>query len=175
METLAEQGLTLWNKDVQNKIRVLYLEDKEIKQIQQILNVPEGTWTACYYNNSHGFRDFFLSVKKEKMLKQAEEFSQRLMKIDPENKAKILAIQQKEAEFLRETQGKDLGYTKRVEAYNLNQNASEPLDEKQRAKLDKLLGKKVTDIIDANGLVEPPIDGQECRVAEDILCDADKQ
>jgi hypothetical protein len=53
--------------------------------------------------------------------------------------AKILSIQQKEAEFLRETIGKDQGYTKRSELVGFNVNKNEPLDDEQKRKLDKLV------------------------------------
>ena len=77
-------------------------------------------------------------MKKEEFLRNAESISRKVFNRDDDT-AKTLAIQQKEAEFLRETLGKDLGYSKRIETIGLNINKNEPLDPDQRARLDNLL------------------------------------
>jgi hypothetical protein len=104
------------------------------------------------------------------MLQEAERVSAEILSIkDAKNNAKLLSIMQKESEFLRETQGKDLGYSKRIETIGFNVNKNEPLDEEQKARLDKLIkvsGNKVVknaeyqtiDNSDSQGPQESPID-----------------
>ena len=110
----------------------------EYKEIQNELRIPPGTWDNYNYINKYGFRDFLLATKKEVFLAEAEKISRKVTK-HKEDSAKILAIQQKEAEFLRETLGKDLGYSKRVETLGLNINKNEPLDSEQVERINKLL------------------------------------
>lgn len=130
---------SLRDESTQNKIRTLYLEGKEISEISQIMNIPKGTIDSAYWRNTHAFRDFMLELKKARMLMSAEKVSAEIMATPSDGNAKILSIKQKEAEFLRETIGKELGYTKRIETIGFNLNKNEPLDEDQRAKLDKIL------------------------------------
>lgn len=130
---------SLKDTDTRNKIRTLYMDGKEVKEILDIMNIPKGTWDNCYYLNHNAFRDFMNELKKEYVLRTVEDFSKDLMAMKVEDNAKMKAIQQKEAEFVRETLLKEHGYTKRVETIGLNLNKSEPLDVEQKAKLDKLL------------------------------------
>lgn len=150
METEEKSLVSLQDNDIKNKIRSLYLDGKEYKQIIEILEIPKGTWDNYYYLNKYDFRNFIQECKKERVLQTVEAFSKELMATDSEDNAKIKAIQQKEAEFLRETLLKELGYTKRIETIGLNINKNEPLDEEQKAKIDKLLGKtsKSTEYVD---------------------------
>jgi len=146
MENENKNVVTLHNDEARFAIRTMFLNDKSIKEIQDEMHVASGTWEACYYRNTQGFRDFVLAIKKEKMLQDAERVSKNILAIPMTDNAKMLAIQQKEAEFLRETQGKDLGYSKRIETIGLNINKTEPLDDAQRAKLNKLLKKTAHNI-----------------------------
>jgi hypothetical protein len=129
---------SLMDQSTQNKIRSLILDGKEYKEIQQEINLPAGTWDNAYYLNKYGFRDFIDHVKTEVFLLEAEKISRKVTK-HTEDSAKILAIQQKEAEFLRETLGKDRGYSKRLETLGLNINKTEPLDADQMERIQKLL------------------------------------
>ena len=129
--------VSLLEQDTKGKIRTMWLNELSITDICKTLDVSTGTWDNYYWLNKNGFRDFINDVKKEYFLASAEKTSVKVLKKDDES-AKILAIQQKEAEFLRETLGKDLGYSKRIETIGLNLNKNEPLDESQKAKLDKL-------------------------------------
>jgi hypothetical protein len=139
-EVTEKTNTSLLDSEMQYKIRSLYLEGKSVIQIQSILGIKDGTWDNYVYLNKQGFRDFYMAIRKEKMLIDAERVSSEIlnMKLQGEN-AKILAIKQKEAEFIRETQGKDLGYSKRIETIGLNINKNEPLDDEQKAKLDNLI------------------------------------
>lgn len=130
--------VTIFNEDLKTKWRTAFLKTGIIRKANEITGFNNGTFDGYYYLNKNGLRDFVLGVKKEYMLQQAERFSRRLMKM-PSDSAKITAIQQKEAEFLRETQGKDLGYSKRVETIGFNVNKNEILDEDQKANIDKIL------------------------------------
>ena len=155
--------MSLSDNSVKFKIRSLYLDNKMIKEIRDAIGINENTWDSAYYLNTHGFRDFFLEIKKEKMLLDAERVSKEILAIDAQDNAKMLSIKQKEAEFLRETQGKDLGYSKRIETIGLNINKTEPLDDAQRAKLNRLLKKTAqnividddTEVVSHNEPVEP--------------------
>ena len=114
-------GLSLYAPELKTKFRTLYLEGKELKEILAILEIPKGTYDSAFYLNTQAFRDFVLTVKKEYMLQQAENVSKKILAMEnTQDNAKLLAIQQKEAEFLRETQGKDLGYSKRIETIGSN-------------------------------------------------------
>ena len=80
------------------------------------------------------------------MIQSAERVSAEIVAL-PNDNARIVAIKQKEAEFIRETQGKELGYTKRAEVVGIINNQT-PLDNEQKAKLDKMLKVKRDDVID---------------------------
>ena len=89
------------------------------------------------------------------MIMDAEKVSKKILAMKAGKKnAKLLAIQQKEAEFIRETQGKDLGYSKRIETIGLNINKNEPLDDEQKKKLDNLLKKAGQNTVDDAVVVE---------------------
>ena len=110
-------SLSLKENDTLQKIRTLYLDGRNYKQIQEELLIPAGSWDSIYYRNEYGFRDFINSIKKERILRAAEEFSDKLMSTDELDDARMYAIKQKEAEFLRETLGKD-NYSKKTEVDN---------------------------------------------------------
>ena len=161
MDTVENQSLSLQDNDTRNKIRSLWLNGKNIITIQGILGIANGTWDNAYYLNKYGFRDFITHVKKEKFLQLAESVSGEILNMQTTENAKMLAIKQKEAEFIRETLLKDHGYSKRIETIGLNINKNEPLDDDQKAKLDKLIKKsgiiadmQNTDVVE-NGLTEP--------------------
>ena len=139
--------LTVFNEDIKNKFRTLYLEDKEIKEINIILNINQNTFDSYIYQNKHGLREWYNELKKERTMKTCEAFSKKLMKKEAEDNAKVLAIQQKEAEFLRETLLKDT-YSKRIETIGLNLVKTDALDDEQKKKLDNILGSKGKKIID---------------------------
>lgn len=131
--------VSIFDENIKGRIRTLWLKDLSIVDICKELNLNTGTWDNYYYLNKNGFRDFVNNIKKEKFLQNAETISKEVFEIKAENNAKLLSIKQKEAEFLRETLGKDLGYSKRIETIGLNINKNEPLDPDQRARLDNLL------------------------------------
>ena len=157
---IENERLSLKLPDVRNKIRSLYVEGKNIKEIQAILDIACGTWDNAYYLNHHGFRDFMTELKKEYFLKATERVSREILDMDTTENAKMLAIKQKESEFLRETILKEHGYTKRIETFGVNVNKNEPLDDEQKEKLDRLVktagNKTIKDVEVVNGgSVEP--------------------
>jgi len=148
MET-EETGLSLRNEDTKNKVRTLYINGKTAREIQGILGIPEGTWDSYLYTNRYGFRDLINEAKAEKFIALTEKVSNTIMSMDTnEMSDKRIAIQQKEAEFLRETLGKDR-YSKRIETIGFNLNKSEPLDSEQKEKLDKLFNVKNVEYTEA--------------------------
>ena len=54
------------------KIRELYLEGTNEKQIAEILEIPIGTWDYWKWKNYQGFSDKLLSYKHERMIRKAE-------------------------------------------------------------------------------------------------------
>jgi hypothetical protein len=143
MDTTIEekQKLSLQDNDTRSKIRTRYLKGYDIKEILAELNIPEGTYESALWRNTQGLRDFMTELKKEWFLMKTEQVSNEILDMDTTENAKILAIKQKEAEFIRETLLKDHGYTKRSEVVGFNVNKTEPLDDEQKAKLDKITGK----------------------------------
>ena len=135
------ESISLHDDLLRNRIRTLYLEGLDVKQIQDILEVPAGTWDVMYWRNDKGFRDHILACRAEYAVKQAENYSKELMARDDEKNARLATIKQKEAEFLRETLGKHLGYTKRSETLGALAVKQDTLNDEQRAKLDEILGK----------------------------------
>lgn len=141
--------VTVLSDEYKNKFRTLYLQGETIKRINELLTFNQNTFDAYYYLNKYGLRDYITEIKKERYLQSVERVSDKILSMDTEDNAKMLAIQQKEAEFIRETLLKEQGYTKRIETIGFNVNKNEPLDEDQKAKLDKLIktsGNKVKDV-----------------------------
>lgn len=133
---------SLAENDTKNKIRTLYLQNESIAKILDILDIPKGTFDSYYYLNKYGVRDFMKELKKERFLLKTEKLSDEILDLKAYDNAKMLAIKQKEAEFVRETLLKDEGYTKRVETIGLNINKTEALDDEQKKKLDMLINKR---------------------------------
>jgi hypothetical protein len=108
---------TLQDDDIRNHIRSLMLNGETIKSICDTIGITENTWYVNFYRNTEQFRDFINGVKKELFLREAEKVSIEVMSADHTDDVRVLAIKQKEAEFLRETLGKD-NYSKKTEIDN---------------------------------------------------------
>src|ERR1035437_7161076 len=149
METaIIEQeknNLSILDDNTRARIRTLYLDGVDNKEIQAILGIPTGTWDNFYYLNRYAFRDFMDTCKRERFLIKAERASDSFLDIPDDSTAKMLAIKQKEAEFVRETLLKDHGNTSRTEKKNININR-EPLDDKQKNTIDRILKRKTKDV-----------------------------
>ena len=91
------------------KIRELILDGSTYEQVQEILDIPKGTWNHWYYNNTHNFQDVLMSYRHERMIRKAESNVEVLMESEDE---RVMADMTK---FTLETIGKDKGFSKRTE------------------------------------------------------------
>ena len=115
-KTILDQKLTL-------KIRELILDGQEYKTIQRNLGINPNSWDTWVYTDYQGFRDFLNETKKEVLLRKAECASDFILDMLQEIKTKkdtstqmhALRLIQKESAFIRETLGKNLGYSRRQE------------------------------------------------------------
>lgn len=98
---------TVLNNEVILKIKESVIDGKTLKETAEIIGVKEGTIYSWKHHNYEGFADKLNTWEAMRQLKQADEFSKKLMAmstINPDgsiNKG-LVAIQQKESEFLRE-------------------------------------------------------------------------
>jgi len=111
-ERIIDEKLTL-------QIRKDIISGLMLREIQEKYTINDSTWDSWYYRNTQGFRDLVISAKKERMVKRAEDTSDEILSLqtkDDEGKpiTDLLRIKQREAEFIRETLGKD-HYSKRQE------------------------------------------------------------
>lgn len=98
----------LEDKKFMLKIKELYLDGMTEDSIQEILEVPKGTWNYWKHMNFHNFKDILLSYKHERMLNKAENNLDVLMEAE-DDRVKLDA-----SKFVAETIGKK-NYSKRVE------------------------------------------------------------
>jgi hypothetical protein len=111
--------LTLLSDDLQNKIITGVLEGKTYRALMAELGLKESTFYNWLWNDYKGLRQRVNEAKREVILRETEDISNQIRRLDTlddkgRHNAKLLAIKQKEAEFLRETLGKD-EYSKRQE------------------------------------------------------------
>jgi transposase len=107
------------------QIRNLVLEGFMYKDIQSQLDISSNTWDTWVYRDTQGFRDNLIKWRNEKLLKKAEKISNEILDmghVSDEGRvdSNILRVKQKESEFVRETVGKDFGYSKRSELTGKN-------------------------------------------------------
>lgn len=104
-------GRPSWLDDEQVvlKIRDLYLEGNNEKQICEILDIPLNTWNYWKWKNYQSFADKLLSYKHERILRKAESNLEVLLESEDE---RVMADMTK---FSLETLGKNAGFTKRNE------------------------------------------------------------
>jgi uncharacterized protein YaaR (DUF327 family) len=96
------------------------LEGFMYKDIQSQLDISSNTWDTWVYRDTQGFRDNLIKWRNERLLKKAEKISNEILDmghVSDEGRvdSNILRVKQKESEFVRETVGKDFGYSKRSE------------------------------------------------------------
>lgn len=123
---MSEAGRpTEMTDEVLGKIKQGILDGKTLKEIAQQSQINENTlygWTADNYLN---LADKVEGWKRDRKLVLADITSdtiQTLPVIDENGKVdkELLKIKQKESEFIRETLGKDKGYSKRSELTGKN-------------------------------------------------------
>lgn len=66
------------------KIRELYLDGRNEKDIAEILDIPYDTWGYWKWKNYQGFADRLLSYKHERIIKKAEANLEQLLEGDDE-------------------------------------------------------------------------------------------
>jgi len=59
------------DKEYLMKIKELYLEGKTENEIQEILEIPKGTWNYWKYQNYHNFQENLLSYRLERMFQKS--------------------------------------------------------------------------------------------------------
>jgi hypothetical protein len=109
-------GLT---EEVLTKIKDMLLDGKSEKEVIQQLGIPRSTWYTWRHDNYNSFRSNIIDWRKEYKLEQADKVSDEIFNaiaIGDNGKADVtlLHLKQKEAQFIRETLGKD-NYSKRNE------------------------------------------------------------
>lgn len=112
---------TLLTDDLILAIRKRVLEGQMFITIQADLEISPNTWDAWVYKDYQGFREKLNTWKKERLLRKTEKLSDEILDMvyhSEEGKVNtdILRVKQKESEFVRETLGKDQGYSKRIES-----------------------------------------------------------
>jgi transposase-like protein len=131
--------VSLLEIEEKRRFRTVFLETGSVAQACRELGINPNTFDSWYYRNQHGVRDFIKEIKRELFIIKTEKLSNEILDMKTYDNAKLLAIKQKEAEFVRETLLKDEGYTKRTETIGINVNKTEPLDEEQKKKLDDII------------------------------------
>lgn len=106
--------------EVTLQIRALVLQGVKYKEIQEQLRIPDNTWDAWVYKDYKDFRKNLSSWKRERLLKKSEKLSEEILDINHINgegdvDTDILRVKQKESEFVRQTLGKEEGYSTRTE------------------------------------------------------------
>lgn len=98
---------TVLTNEVSLKIKENILEGKNLKEIAEIIGIKEGTIYSWRHHNYEGIADKMNTWEAMYQLKEADAFSKKLMSMPTTNEdgtinARLVAIQQKETEFLRE-------------------------------------------------------------------------
>lgn len=102
------------NDELFAEIRKLILEEKNLKEIAVILDIPESTIYHWSSDNYRSFADKYLSYEQERKLRKATLKIETL--IDSEDERVALNA----STFIAETLGKDKGYSKRTELTGAN-------------------------------------------------------
>ena len=101
------------------KIRELVLQGTSELEMQKILDIPSGTWDYWKWKNYQGFADKLMTYKHERKLVLADMVSDEVLTaqavFDDKIDVQLLGQKLKESQFIRETLGKDKGYSKRIE------------------------------------------------------------
>lgn len=91
------------------------------EKIQKALGIKASAWDMWVWKDYEDFRKNLITWKNERFVRMAESLSKEILNETPHKddigsiNSRILSIKQKEAEFIRETLGKDGGYSKRNE------------------------------------------------------------
>lgn len=91
------------------KIKELVLNNKTESEMQEILDIPKGTWDYWKWKNYESFQDKLLSYRHERMLQKAQSNIEVLQDSEDER------VNLQANTFVLETLGKDNGFSKRTE------------------------------------------------------------
>lgn len=116
--------------EVSMHIRTLIMKGMEYAEIQQELDIPEGTWDSWYYRDVQGFRGNIIRWSAEALLKDAQKTIKKLM-----TGAKSERVQADLSKFMLETVAKDI-YSKKMD---LGLKPSEMSDEQLNARISNAL------------------------------------
>jgi hypothetical protein len=106
---MAESGRPpVYSEELTTKIRALVLDSVSYKDIQQILEIPTGTWDHWVYTDYEGFRGKLNQWKKERIVKKAEAEIESLIGFEDKR------VSLNASTFALETLGKE-DYSKRSE------------------------------------------------------------
>jgi hypothetical protein len=99
---------TLFDEELKNKIRTLYLNGNNYKQIMDILSINDNTWYSAYWKNQQGFRDHINNIEKELLIRQARANLKEVINMDiPLDDPRWLKIKTDVSQFIAETLDKD--------------------------------------------------------------------
>ena len=105
------------NDELKTKIKKVVLELKNrptATEVSQILNIPITTFNDWVYRNYQGFGEYWLSLKHEWKLEQADYNTDEILTMPTADDAKLLKIKADMTKFVQETLGKN-HYSKRTE------------------------------------------------------------
>src|ERR1035437_1964825 len=77
MVPIAENSISLRDDSVRGRIRILYIDGNSMPQIMEKIGMSINTWDSAFYHDRHGIRDFYLQIKKETMIMDAEKVSKK--------------------------------------------------------------------------------------------------
>ena len=97
----------LLTPQIYRKIKTCVQQGQNVKETAKTLGFSENTVREWFYNDSYKIAKNIRLWKVEAMLKEAEKVSKEILALNSKNwngkvDAKVLAVQQKEAQFLRE-------------------------------------------------------------------------
>lgn len=142
----------LLTKELFSKIKERVLEGDDLRKIANTLQISESSLYTWHFKNYLNLADKIAGWRRDRKLMKAEMFSDELLDMSVRQPVitedgvqydvinpHILRTKQKEAEFVRETLGKDIGYSKRSELTGAGGEALIPVDEATKKKSDKAL------------------------------------
>lgn len=115
---------SLLTQELVLEIRKRVLNNENYINIQAELDINANTWDTWVNKNYKDFRTNLQNWKAERIIRKAEKVGEVILDMSHEDVDKegrkiilgdVLRVKQKEAEFNRETLGKEIGYTKRAE------------------------------------------------------------
>lgn len=147
--------VTVLDKDLFGRIRLLVFENKSLKEIANICEIPENTIYGWSSDNYLGLADKIDGWKREGMLRQAEgnlkEFLRMdcvTVKIDKDGTVtkgedpQLLRIKQDTTKFVAQTLGKN-NYTTSTETKSLNVNVDLSIDSSNLDQITELLNNQL--------------------------------